>query len=300
MMPGPDIVVACPMCEAPLRQPSLLSSNTFGAVVWTDGWCDMPMLPLPPRVSRCGACQRLFWVSRARELGEIPSPFLESPEFVTIVTLEAVGKRRVEVMHLVRRASGVNLQEVKQRMDRLPVELGRYFSPGEAREFAARFEDLGARVVLRQEATGFQRATIPAEWRSAPWIEAPDEAGYLEAIAEGLAPRPDEERELRLHAWWAGNKPYRGGAAWLPFSRRGRASRDNLHALLALCAPDDVTQRLLSAEILRELEHFEDSTALLGTAFPKPLEEMARFIQELALQRISEVRRLAHEEDAKA
>lgn len=300
MMPGPDIVVACPWCEEPLRRLSLLSGNTFGAVVWTDGWRDLPMLPLPPPVSRCGACQRFFWVGRARELGEIPSPFMEDPEFVTVVTLEAVGKRRVEVMHLVRRASGVNLQEVKRRIDRLPTELGRYFSPGEAREFAARFKELGAQVVLREEPTGFQRAKIPAEWRSAPWIEAPDDAGYLEALEEGLAPRPDEERELRLHAWWAGNKPYRRGAAWRPFSQRSHSARDNLHAVLALCSPDDATQRLLRAEALRELEHFEDSAALLGTAFPEPLVELARFIQELALQRNSEVRCLAHEEGAGA
>src|SRR5687767_1023305 len=115
MMTGPDIVLACPRCGAPHRLRSLLTGNTFDAVVWTDGWRDAPMLPLPPVVSRCAACQRFFWVGRAERLGELTSSFSEGPKAVTVVTLETAGKRRVEVMHLVRRAAGVNLQEAKRR-----------------------------------------------------------------------------------------------------------------------------------------------------------------------------------------
>ncbi len=96
------------------------------------------MLPLPPLVSRCAACHRFFWVGRAERLGELES-YLYGPETVITATLVAVGKRRVEVMHLIRRVSGGNLQEVKQRIDRLPTELGRYFRRGEVRELAAQF-----------------------------------------------------------------------------------------------------------------------------------------------------------------
>ncbi|WP_158625041.1 hypothetical protein [Corallococcus terminator] len=48
----------------------------------------------------------------------------------------------------------------------------------------------------------------------------------------------------------------------------------------------------MRAEALRELECFEDASALLGGEFPEPLKGGARFIQELALHRVREVRQL--------
>ncbi len=138
-----------------------------------------------------------------------------------------------------------------------------------------------------------RRPTVPAEWSSAPRVEAPDEAGFLEALAEGLAQARDEELELRLHAWWSGNAPYRRGTSWVPFSERPPGARDNLLALVALCSPDDAMQRLYRAEALRELERFDDARAVLSGAFPEPLNLAAQLIRELATQRIAEVRELA-------
>ncbi|RKG90695.1 hypothetical protein D7W82_03060 [Corallococcus sp. CA049B] len=291
MVPGPDIVLACPRCGAIHRRHSLASGNTFGAVLWTDGWRDAPMLPLPPVVSRCTACQRVFWLDRAHELGRLP--FWERSNSVTLVTLEAAGERRVEVMQLLRRASGESLLEVKRRIDTLPTELGRYFRRAEAKAFAARFEQVGARVSLREETTGEPPPeTPPTEWKSAPFIQAPDETAYLEALADGLGKEPKEEQELRLHAWWSSNAPYRQGASWEPFSRRSPGARDNLLALVGLLSPNDALQRLLRAEALRELECFEEAKALRSEEFPDPLKASARFIQELALQCRCEVRQL--------
>ncbi|WP_164018251.1 ribosomal protein L7/L12 [Pyxidicoccus trucidator] len=291
MMPGPVLVLACPRCGALHRCHSLASGNTFGAIVWTDGWRDAPMLPLPPLISRCAACHRFFWVGRAERRGALGTSksVLES---ATVVTLESVGKRRVEVMHLVRRAIGEDLQEVKRRIDRLPTELGRYFHQGEVRELAARFEALGARVTLREEMSQVWRSTTPVGSESAPRVRDPDEAGFLEALAEGLAQEQDEERELRLQAWWAGNEPYRQGTPWVPFSQRSQGARDNLCALVALCAPDDVTQRLFRAEALRELERFDEARDILSGEFPAPLDRVAAYIRELATQRIAEVQQL--------
>ncbi|RYZ42477.1 MAG: hypothetical protein EOO71_07590 [Myxococcaceae bacterium] len=292
MVPGPDIVLACPRCGAPHRRGSLLSGNTFGAAVWTDGWRDAPMLLLPPLVSRCAACLRLFWVGRAHELGKLPSYWRDDSDSVTVVTLEAEGKRRVEVMQLLRSASGVSLHEVKRRIDMLPTELGRYFRRTEAKAFATRLESLGARVSLREETTELPQSLTPIEWKSAPQLQDLDESEHLEAVADGLAHGPDEEKELRLYSWWLGNAPYRRGAQWKPFSMRSPGARDNLLALAALFSPDEAMQRLLRAEALREMECFDEARALQGGEFPEPLNEAARFIQELALQRICEVRQL--------
>src|SRR5438067_7458403 len=69
--PGPDLVIACPNCSAPARMPDPRSGNTFGAKLWTDGFLDAPMLASVPPVTICHACKRLYWLSDARQLGEI-------------------------------------------------------------------------------------------------------------------------------------------------------------------------------------------------------------------------------------
>ncbi|MBN1210353.1 MAG: hypothetical protein JXB05_36205 [Myxococcaceae bacterium] len=220
MIQGPDEIIACPHCGALHRRRTVLSGNTFGAEVWTDGWSWAPMLPQPPLISRCTRCSRFFWVGRAECLGELES---------------------------VIAASGLQVQ----------------------------------------------RLSIPNDWKAAPHVQPPDEAGWLEAIAQGLAKERDEERELRIQAWWEGNMPYRRDTPWVPFSQRAQAARDNLRALQTLCSPKEPTQRLLKAEALREEERFEDALGALAGELPKELQWVADTLRALAQQGISEVRRLS-------
>lgn len=65
MLPDADLIIACPHCQAPARLFQLLSGNTFGAITWTDGWMDAPMMPRPPRITRCEACRKIYWVASA-------------------------------------------------------------------------------------------------------------------------------------------------------------------------------------------------------------------------------------------
>lgn len=69
MLPETDIVIACPYCEAQARIFQLLSGNTMGAITYTDGWMDAPMLPRAPRITRCAACRKIYWVAMAAPLG---------------------------------------------------------------------------------------------------------------------------------------------------------------------------------------------------------------------------------------
>ena len=69
MLPDTDIIIACPFCEAQARVFQLLSGNTMGAITWTDGWMDAPMLPRAPRITRCAACRKIYWVAMAAPLG---------------------------------------------------------------------------------------------------------------------------------------------------------------------------------------------------------------------------------------
>lgn len=66
MIPGPDQVIACPHCGFLARQHTLISGNTFGAILWSDGKHEAPMLPEFPAVARCRGCKRFYWVEEAQ------------------------------------------------------------------------------------------------------------------------------------------------------------------------------------------------------------------------------------------
>ena len=70
MIPGPYIVIACSNCQALSTFRSLKTGNTFGAVRWTDGKLDAPMLPSRPMVTKCHVCGTIYWVDDARRVGE--------------------------------------------------------------------------------------------------------------------------------------------------------------------------------------------------------------------------------------
>lgn len=71
VIPGPDIIIACPSCGTLTRKPSLMSGNTFGAIYWTDGKMEAPMLPILPAIVGCPSCGRTYWFEDAEEVGEI-------------------------------------------------------------------------------------------------------------------------------------------------------------------------------------------------------------------------------------
>lgn len=71
MLPGPDQIIACPSCGGLAKYATLMSGNTFGARVWTDGKQEAPMLPRPPAVVKCRHCAGYYWLADAKEVGEL-------------------------------------------------------------------------------------------------------------------------------------------------------------------------------------------------------------------------------------
>jgi hypothetical protein len=78
MLAAPDLIIACPHCQALARVFQLAEANTIGAITWTDGWQDTPLLPRPPRIARCHACQKAFWTAEAAPVGYF-DPALSDP-----------------------------------------------------------------------------------------------------------------------------------------------------------------------------------------------------------------------------
>lgn len=105
---GPDKVIVCPECKAPARVFSLMSGNTIGSQRWTDGKIIAPMLPIPPAITRCRACETFFWIDHAEVVGDLhpQAPTIleqaeERPEALTdwekryLAELEKEGKSRL-------------------------------------------------------------------------------------------------------------------------------------------------------------------------------------------------------------
>lgn len=85
MIPGPDEVLACPMCTGSIRRRTILSGNTFRSKRWSDGRLDAPMLPSLVRITRCAHCNHIVWLDDGSELGVFdefdPSDRERTPEW---------------------------------------------------------------------------------------------------------------------------------------------------------------------------------------------------------------------------
>lgn len=214
MLPGPDQVIACPMCQTLARYGTLLSGNTIGARTWTDGKQVAPMLPHPPAVVRCGQCKEVYWLAEAHEIGEVDRWSGEDP-------------------------------------------------------------------------------ANPA-WSAAPEVEEPEEQEYYRALDQGLASNSEEERTLRVLAWWRGNDPEREGAdAPAPRAQEAAARwKANLEALIGLVDEDDDGDRLMKAELFRQLGEFDRATAMLDRVSSPSVAGVVRQFRSLCEARDMRVREL--------
>lgn len=75
MLPGPTIIIACPHCGQYAKKKTLISGNTFGAELWSDGKQIAPMLPEFPSLVRCKKCKLFYWVEDAKEAEKIHNHF---------------------------------------------------------------------------------------------------------------------------------------------------------------------------------------------------------------------------------
>ncbi|MDD2399063.1 MAG: leucine-rich repeat domain-containing protein [Sulfurovum sp.] len=78
MLPGPTIIKQCPECSGCITQETIVSGNTIGAVIWTDGKMEAPMLPQEDYFVKCPYCHVLAWIDDFEEIDSIePHEFIE-------------------------------------------------------------------------------------------------------------------------------------------------------------------------------------------------------------------------------
>ena len=71
MIPGPTIIISCPHCGQYAKKRTLISGNTFGAKLWSDGKKIAPMLPDFPNLVVCSKCDQFYWVKDAKKIAEV-------------------------------------------------------------------------------------------------------------------------------------------------------------------------------------------------------------------------------------
>lgn len=80
MIIGPIQVISCPNCKELVKYYSLISGNTFGSVLWSDGKRESPMMLNTPSVVQCHNCLNIYWLQDATKIGEYePFDNKESP-----------------------------------------------------------------------------------------------------------------------------------------------------------------------------------------------------------------------------
>lgn len=69
MLPGPNFIYQCPLCDTLVSKSSLMSGNTFGAEFFSDGRYFARMMPEFPRITKCIGCTTMFWLDKTNEIG---------------------------------------------------------------------------------------------------------------------------------------------------------------------------------------------------------------------------------------
>jgi hypothetical protein len=215
MIPGADQIIACPKCAGLAKYMTLVSGNTFGARIWTDGKQIAPMLPRPPVVVKCRNCAGFYWLAEADEIGT-------------------------------------------------------FYPQGEGGE------------------------EVNPDWTAAQMIEEPTEDDYYQAIEEGFAINSEQERSLRVLAWWRRNDAFRDIAQKqvLEGANAIGVCRENLEVLRHLLTAEDDNDRFMKVEVLRELGEFESALQVLSLVNSPELDAVVHQFRSLCDDRDTCVREL--------
>ncbi len=195
-----------PGCRKPVKFSTIASGNTFGAIFWTDGKREAPMLPDEPWLRKAPTEEVLFWSDECEEIDQINSWDGEKGQ----------------------------------------------------------------------------------EWEELEFAEEPDEDDYIHAIESGLGDSHQKLIYLRMRLWWKGNdRIRREEAESLP-----EEHLENLSALEDLLSMDDANERMMRAEVCRELGKFGEAKRLLEKEFPEGYQEALKTIFRLCEARETRVARL--------
>ncbi len=144
-----------------------------------------------------------------------------------------------------------------------------------------------AKVIGEIAPWDLETSESPNKWKTAERVRELSETEYHEAINMGVARSKKQELHLRIRAWWANNdslrfssqdpsKPSHASPV------RSAAATANLECLLEQLGTEDPNERIMKAEVARELARFDAAIRILEFNFSSEYAKTASLIRELA------------------
>jgi hypothetical protein len=124
----------------------------------------------------------------------------------------------------------------------------------------------------------FSGGSEKPEWKDLDYAEEPSEDDYNAALHSGVASTPEKERYIRMRLWWRGNDHIRRGDN----TELSEAHLENLRRFEAILSEEDDNQRLMKAEVLRQLSRYDEALHLLNSEFPDDYSHAVLLIRDLA------------------
>jgi hypothetical protein len=139
-----------------------------------------------------------------------------------------------------------------------------------------------------------EESDVRSELRDPLALPEPSEADYYDALKSGLAKDRDQERQLRVLAWWRSNDVFRElGSQPMSAPAGPTMRRENLDSLLALLAKEDGPEAvIMRAELLRELDEFDRACAVLDSLSDPNFNWVAVQLRALCEKRDTQVQEL--------
>lgn len=125
----------------------------------------------------------------------------------------------------------------------------------------------------------------PEDSKNIAISEEPTADDFRKALNSGVADTPKKERFIRLRLWWAANDPVRTGKQPAP---NDPDWAENLEAFIALLDQENDDERLVLAEIAREVGDFSAAWQLLDDRD----DEYSQFLRALIQKNDTTVRKI--------
>jgi hypothetical protein len=117
------------------------------------------------------------------------------------------------------------------------------------------------------------------KWDDVEFADVATESEMMYALAWGIADTPRKDKSLRMDLWHAGNDHIRDGRT----KELPQVHLDKLKILLGMISEEQPIDRLMKAEVYRELGQFDVSPKTLKNKFEGDFQHIHNWIKELAL-----------------
>ncbi len=238
---GPDTYYNCPGCGEVIYRGSISSGNTFGGVLYSDSRMIAKMLPKLPTISKCKHCNTIFWVNKQKEIDYVyPDKTHLGNDFKDIFYKVECTDPKDEFF------TGVIYDE---ELRHTKLELTEEYLAWEIKN--KEYQD---KKVKRDP-----NEKLPEK------ICSLDIDDYFKALQKGIAENQEEEKTIRLSIWWAYNDRIRYKKKIFNSRLDKKRWIDNVKKLIAIIEQSDIQQKIMLAELYRNLGKFRISKKILQT-----------------------------------